>query len=107
MGKPKNNRIDVEGGEISYHLIPIDKDKYDEIKQFWGEVSEFEKDQRKMLKDIEQAVSTFKGKYGIKELQVYCVNMAGMDVWMTNPITPPRKRTRKSNRQGKKTVPDY
>lgn len=95
MRKPKNNRIDVEEKEISGHLIPIDKDKYDEIKQFWGEVSEFEKDRRKMLKDIEQAVSAFKGKYGIKELQIYCVNMAGMNVWATNPLTLPRKRNNK------------
>lgn len=88
MGKPKNE-------EISGYLIPLDKDTYDAINQFWGDVSEFEKDRRKMLKDIEQAVSAFKDKYRVKELQIYCVNMAGVDVWTTNPLTPPRKRNKK------------
>lgn len=94
-GEGEKNRINVEKKEISGHLIPLDKDTYDAINSFWGEVSEFEKDRRKMLKDIDQAVSAFKDKYGIKELQVYCVNMAGMNVWTTNPLTLPRKRNNK------------
>lgn len=91
--------------EVSGKIIPLDG--FDEIKSFWGEVSEFEKDRRKMLQDIEQAVSAFKAKYGVKELQIYCVNMDGMNVWTTNPLSPPRKRILKSSPQGKKTAPDF
>ena len=36
--------------EVSGKIIPLDG--FDEIKSFWGEVSEFEKDRRKLLQDI-------------------------------------------------------
>lgn len=90
--------------EVSGEIIPLDEKL---LKRFLGDVSEFERDRQKMLKDIQRAVSSFKDKYGIKKLEIYCVNMAGIDIWETNPLSPPRKRTRKSNRQGKKTAPDY
>jgi hypothetical protein len=104
MSKRKNDISEVGQNELSGHIIPLDTN----IEEFFGgEISEFEQDRRKMLKDIQQLVSAFKGKWGIKELQVYCVNMAGIDVWVTNPLTPPRKRIRKSIPQDKKTAPDY
>jgi hypothetical protein len=91
--------------EVSGEIIPLDG--FDEIKSFLGEVSEFEKDRRKMLQDIQRAVSSFKDKYGIKKLEIYCVNMAGIDIWETNPLSLPRKRILKSSPQGKKTAPDF
>lgn len=104
MSKRKNDILEVGQNELSGHIIPLDTN----IEEFFGgEISEFEQDRRKMLKDIQQLVSAFKGKWGIKELQVYCVNMAGIDVWVINPLTPPRKRIRKSIPQDKKTAPDY
>lgn len=41
--------------EISGEIIPLDG--FDEIKSLWGEVLEFERDRKKMLKDIQRAVS--------------------------------------------------
>lgn len=79
--------------EISGEIIPLDG--FDEIKSLWGEVLEFKRDRQKMLKDIQRAVSSFKDKYRIKKLEIYCVNMAGIDIWETNPLTPPRKRKAK------------
>ncbi len=82
MPKGKNDISEVGQNELSGHIIPLDTN----IEEFFGgEISEFEKDRRKMLQDIEQAVSAFKAKYGVKELQIYCVNMDGMNVWTTNP----------------------
>ncbi len=78
--------------EVSGEIIPLDEEL---LKRFFGDVSEFERDRQKMLKDIQRAVSSFKDKYGIKKLDVYCVNMAGIDIWETNPLTPPRKRKAK------------
>lgn len=78
--------------EVSGKIIPLDEEL---LKRFFGDVSEFERDRQKMLKDIQRAVSSFKDKYGIKKLEIYCVNMAGIDIWETNPLTPPRKRSKK------------
>lgn len=78
--------------EVSGEIIPLDEKL---LKRFLGDVSEFERDRQKMLKDIQRAVSSFKDKYGIKKLEIYCVNMAGIDIWETNPLTPPRKRSKK------------
>ena len=78
--------------EVSGEIIPLDEEL---LKRFFGDVSEFERDRQKMLKDIQRAVSSFQVKYGIKKLDVYCVNMAGIDIWETNPLTPPRKRKAK------------
>ena len=43
--------------EVSGEIIPLDEKL---LKRFLGDVSEFERDRQKMLKDIQRAVSSFK-----------------------------------------------
>lgn len=88
----KEEPLGTGQNEVSGKIIPLDEEL---LKRFFGDVSEFERDRQKMLKDIQRAVSSFKDKYGIKKLEIYCVNMAGIDIWETNPLTPPRKRNKK------------
>ena len=45
--------------EVSGEIIPLDEEL---LKRFFGDVSEFERDRQKMLKDIQRAVSSFKDK---------------------------------------------
>ena len=49
MSKRKNDISEVGQNELSGHIIPLDAN----IEEFFGgEISEFEQDRRKMLKDI-------------------------------------------------------